>query len=99
MPARQTSFQYGRPPDHANLASFVMGGEAQPMLDNWMSKSRWAAWRLVSRSRPLHDAGLAANHVMAVAAIAGVLSGLAFAHGLNGISVLLVANRFGLSLQ
>jgi phosphatidylglycerophosphate synthase len=63
------------------------------MLDSWMAKSGWVRGAQSRAAALAYHAGIGADRATAAAAIAGVLSGLAFACGLNaaGLMVLWVS--------
>ncbi len=58
------------------------------MLDSWMAKSRWLRGAQSRAAAVAHDAGIGAGQATAAAAIAGVLSGLAFARGYNAAGLM-----------
>src|SRR5690348_18015438 len=60
------------------------------MLDSWMAQSRWLRIAQSRAAAALFAAGLGANQATAAAAIAGALSGLAFAGGLNAAGLTLL---------
>lgn len=66
------------------------------MLDTLMAKSRWLRTAQSRAAAIVYDAGIGANHATAIAAIGGVLSGLAFARGLNaaGLAALCISATF-----
>ena len=60
------------------------------MLDSWMANSRWLRGAQSRAAALAHDAGIGANQATAAAAIAGVASGLALAHGSNAAGLILL---------
>lgn len=60
------------------------------MLDSWMAKSRWLRSAQSRAAGITYHAGIRADQATAAAAIAGVLSGLALAGGLNAAGLVLL---------